>query len=178
MSVFGFVAEIAVEHFRVGELPGVRVGAGILESLSAVGEPAGFGHGIDKVGFGFVGGLVGVRETGFEGGEGGGVFGGEEGEVAVVAGEAVDGVVLGGSGAAGVCLWTGAVLGIGAVSVELGFGDGVGWVVRLGDIGEGGEGWEGEAGFGNGVVWGDGFGGGFLCFLRMAHGSATLCAVH
>ncbi len=145
--VGGLVTEIQGEGFGVGDLAGSGVGDGGLEVLGAVGEPDGFGHGVDEDEFGGGGGLVFAGQGFFEGIESGAIFGGEEGEVAVVAGEAVGGVVLGGDGAAGGSGWSRGVLGVASVGVELGGGDGAGCA---GDGGEGGE-------------WGTGFGDAFEC---------------
>ncbi len=57
-GVGGSVAEVEGEHFRVGDLAGLRIEAASLEVLGAVGKPVGFGHGGDKYGFGFGRGLV------------------------------------------------------------------------------------------------------------------------
>ncbi len=43
----GLVAEVEREHLGVGDLTGLGVEAGVLEGLGAVGEPVGFGHGVD-----------------------------------------------------------------------------------------------------------------------------------
>ena len=46
-GVGGLVAEVEGEQRGVGDLAGVRVEAGVLEGLGAVGEPVGFGHRVD-----------------------------------------------------------------------------------------------------------------------------------
>jgi hypothetical protein len=46
-GVGGLVAEIEGEQRGVGDLAGLRVETGVLEGLGAVGEPVGFGHGVD-----------------------------------------------------------------------------------------------------------------------------------
>ena len=52
------VAEVERGHFCVGDSAGVWVTAGVVEALGAVREPVGFGHAVNKDGFGFGGGLV------------------------------------------------------------------------------------------------------------------------
>ncbi len=46
-GVGGLVAEVERERLGIGDLSGLGIEAGVLEGLGAVGEPMGFGHGVD-----------------------------------------------------------------------------------------------------------------------------------
>ena len=138
-SVSGLIAKIDREHFFVGDLAGLFVEAGVLEALRAVGEPVGFGHGVDEDGFGWGGRGVFIDERLLERFEAMGIFGRQEFEGAVVAGEAVHGAILRGDGETGL-RWAGAAFRVFAIGVEFGergkwgagFGDGYNFLLESG----------------------------------------------
>ena len=115
------VAKVEGKLLIVSNGAGIGIHAGVLESLSPLGEPVGLGHGDDKNALGFVGWLMLVEEFGLETFKVSGIFRGEEFEIfLMVPRHAVGGVILSGDGLGGFRFCAGRVERIATVGLNAG----------------------------------------------------------
>jgi len=96
----GLVAEVEGKGFGVGDFAGFGIEAAGKEPLGALRQPMAFRHVGDEDEFGRSRGLIFVGQGVLKGAELVLALEGKEGEVAVMPGQSVDGVILRGSGAA------------------------------------------------------------------------------